>query len=390
MKRILVVLYIGMVAVLAAATVLERLYGSAYAELHIYHSLWFCFYWGVLAVLTVASLATGGRWKRPGVTLLHLAFVGILAGAMTTFTTARKGLVHLPQGQPVREYLSESTNRYHQLPFTLQLDSFHIAYDPVSHCPADYISDVRLNGQPRRIQMNRILSERGVRLYQSSYDDDEQGSWLALNCDPWGIPLTYLSYGLLAFAWIILLVAPGETFRRLSGRALRLGAGLTYLIVLGITYAVFHAKSATLMPVLRSGWFVAHVSLVSAAYMLLFVTWVASVVSLCLARRRPHTHQRLAQVNHALLFPAVAMLTAGIFVGAVWANVSWGRYWGWDPKEVWALITLMLYALPLHRRVLPAFGSPSFCQGFLALAFLAVLATYFGVNLLLGGMHSYA
>jgi ABC-type transport system involved in cytochrome c biogenesis permease subunit len=86
----------------------------------------------------------------------------------------------------------------------------------------------------------------------------------------------------------------------------------------------------------------------------------------------------------------VALLTAGIFVGAVWANVSWGRYWGWDPKEVWALITLMLYALPLHGSLLPAFRRPAFLQAYLAVAFLAVLATYFGVNLLLGGMHSYA
>jgi ABC-type transport system involved in cytochrome c biogenesis permease subunit len=135
---------------------------------------------------------------------------------------------------------------------------------------------------------------------------------------------------------------------------------------------------------------VGHVSLVSTAYVLLAATWVVSLVSLCLSRRKPQTHVRLVRLNHALLFPAVALLTAGIFVGAVWANVSWGRYWGWDPKEVWALITLMIYALPLHRRVLPAFQRPGFTQVFLTLAFLAVLATYFGVNLLLGGMHSYA
>jgi ABC-type transport system involved in cytochrome c biogenesis permease subunit len=77
-------------------------------------------------------------------------------------------------------------------------------------------------------------------------------------------------------------------------------------------------------------------------------------------------------------------------VGAVWANVSWGRYWGWDPKEVWALITLMIYAIPLHRTLLPSFQRPVFFQAYLTVAFLTVLATYFGVNLLLGGMHSYA
>jgi ABC-type transport system involved in cytochrome c biogenesis permease subunit len=379
-----------MVMVLAAATILERIYGSTYAELHIYHSGWFCAYWGVLAVLTLAVFLTGGRWRRGFVAALHLAFVGILAGALVTFLTARKGLVYLPEGEPVREYLSESTNRYHRLPFTLQLDSFRIVYDPVSDCPADYVSDVRLDGRPHRISMNHILSERGIRLYQSSYDEDERGSWLSLNCDPWGIPLTYLSYALLALSWAALLLKRDETFRRLGGRGVGLWSVAAYALVLAITASVFRAKSATLMPVLRSGWFVGHVSLVSTAYVLLAATWVVSLVSLCLSRRKPQTHVRLVRLNHALLFPAVALLTAGIFVGAVWANVSWGRYWGWDPKEVWALITLMIYALPLHRRVLPAFQRPGFTQVFLTLAFLAVLATYFGVNLLLGGMHSYA
>jgi ABC-type transport system involved in cytochrome c biogenesis permease subunit len=86
----------------------------------------------------------------------------------------------------------------------------------------------------------------------------------------------------------------------------------------------------------------------------------------------------------------MALLIAGIFVGAVWANVSWGRYWGWDPKEVWALITLMIYALPLHQGSLPFFRRPVVFHRYLAIAFLTVLTTYFGVNLLLGGMHSYA
>ena len=81
---------------------------------------------------------------------------------------------------------------------------------------------------------------------------------------------------------------------------------------------------------------------------------------------------------------------ADIFVGAVWANVSWGRYWGWDPKEVWALVTLLVYALPLHAGSLPWFRRPLFFHWFCIAAFLSVLVTYFGVNFLLGGMHSYA
>ena len=91
-----------------------------------------------------------------------------------------------------------------------------------------------------------------------------------------------------------------------------------------------------------------------------------------------------------MLYPALFLLTAGIFIGAVWANVSWGRYWGWDPKEVWALITMLVYAVPIHSRSMKRFACPIIFHRYCITAFICVLITYFGVNLLLGGMHSYA
>ena len=84
------------------------------------------------------------------------------------------------------------------------------------------------------------------------------------------------------------------------------------------------------------------------------------------------------------------MLGIGIFVGAIWANVSWGEYWGWDPKEVWALITFMVYAVALHSNSVPAMRRPMAYHIFMVVAFLTIIMTYFGVNYLLGGMHSYA
>ena len=100
--------------------------------------------------------------------------------------------------------------------------------------------------------------------------------------------------------------------------------------------------------------------------------------------------ERLLVISQILLYPAVFLLTIGIFIGAIWANVSWGRYWGWDPKEVWALITMLVYALALHPDSLPWFRRPMFFHLFSIAAFFLVLITYFGVNFLLGGMHSYA
>ena len=146
-----------------------------------------------------------------------------------------------------------------------------------------------------------------------------------------------------------------------------------------------------LMPVLASPLLCIHVMLVMAAYALLAFAMLngATGTLLCLACRDEEA-ERLAVVGRLMLYPAVFFLAAGIFVGAVWANVSWGRYWGWDPKETWALITLLVYAAALHGDSLPCFRRPLFFHLFCAAAFLTVLITYFGVNFLLGGMHSYA
>ena len=113
---------------------------------------------------------------------------------------------------------------------------------------------------------------------------------------------------------------------------------------------------------------------------------VNGILALCLPRKA----HGLMLLSRLLLYPAVFLLGLGIFVGAVWANVSWGRYWAWDPKEVWALITFMVYGLPFHTHSLARFRKPKFLHIYLIVAFLTVLMTYFGVNFFLGGMHSYA
>lgn len=141
-----------------------------------------------------------------------------------------------------------------------------------------------------------------------------------------------------------------------------------------------------LVPVLASPLLCLHVVIVMLAYTLLAFIMMLGVAGLL----TPDPSGRLYLFSRTLLYPALFLLAAGIFIGAIWANVSWGRYWGWDPKEVWALITLLLYSLALHTESLPAFCRPRFYHSFMIVAFLAVLMTYFGVNFLLGGMHSYA
>ena len=143
-----------------------------------------------------------------------------------------------------------------------------------------------------------------------------------------------------------------------------------------------------LMPVLASPLLSVHVCIIMLAYSLLGFTFLNGLTGLFLSDAAKVV--QLRNISHALLFPALFSLSAGIFIGAIWANMSWGRYWGWDPKEVWALITLLVYCFALHGRSLSWFRNPRHFHLFMVLAFLTVLMTYFGVNFLLGGMHSYA
>jgi ABC-type transport system involved in cytochrome c biogenesis permease subunit len=148
-----------------------------------------------------------------------------------------------------------------------------------------------------------------------------------------------------------------------------------------------------LMPVLTSPLLSLHVTVIMIAYALLFFIMLNGITAVFIRLTKPqniHYMGHLQDLSQLLLYPAVALLAAGIFIGAVWANISWGTYWSWDPKEVWALITLMVYLFPLHSRQLPIFQKPTFYHLYTILAFLSVLITYFGVNLILGGMHSYA
>jgi cytochrome c-type biogenesis protein CcsB len=148
-----------------------------------------------------------------------------------------------------------------------------------------------------------------------------------------------------------------------------------------------------LMPVLSSPLLSIHVVLIMIAYSLFSFIMLNGITAVVLNQSKNDCSRPIEQLqilSQIILYPAVFLLTAGIFTGAVWANVSWGRYWGWDPKEVWALITMLIYSLALHGSSIKWFRSPINFHIFSIVAFLSVVITYFGVNFILGGMHSYA
>lgn len=166
--------------------------------------------------------------------------------------------------------------------------------------------------------------------------------------------------------------------------------GLTLLVSM---FGEQNPRITQLMPVLQSPLLSIHVVAIMTAYSLLAFIMLNGITAVVLHYSTENCETAidfLQRISRLILYPAVFLLTIGIFIGAVWANVSWGRYWGWDPKEVWALITMLVYALALHPASLKWFRYPMFFHVFGIVAFLTVLITYFGVNFLLGGMHSYA
>lgn len=169
------------------------------------------------------------------------------------------------------------------------------------------------------------------------------------------------------------------------------------LLIAGFTLLVsylgqMNPQITPLMPVLHSPWLSSHVSSIMVSYALFAIITLDALLALGLMCSKKYEAQvaRITLFSRFLLYPAVSFLTIGIFFGAVWANVSWGRYWGWDPKEVWALITMIVYGIAFHGESLPIFRSPKAFHAYMIFAFLTVLMTYFGVNYVLGGMHSYA
>ena len=198
------------------------------------------------------------------------------------------------------------------------------------------------------------------------------------------IPMTNGYETMLIMAWMIML-ASLLVYRKFR-IILTFGLLLSGFLLLVSHLGQMDPQITHIMPVLSSPWLSIHVSCVMMAYGLFSITFACGIYGLIVRRKAEEMHL----LSQLFLYPAEFLLTAGIFIGAIWANVSWGRYWGWDPKEVWALITMLIYAFALHSTSFPWLRKPAHYHWFMVFAFLAVLITYVGVNFFLGGMHSYA
>ena len=202
------------------ATIIEKYRGTEYVGEQIYGAWWFSAMWAVLTVASCAYLLKQKVYKRTAVMLLHLSFVVILAGALTTHLFARRGTVRLRTDIPETTY-KDKENHVEPLPFTLTLKEFRIVNYPGTDAPLDYQSVIRYGDGEVVVSMNNIGYIDGYRLFQSSYDTDGEGVTLGVSYDPYGIAITYIGYLLLLTGIIATLFSRKTQMRALYRKAMQ-------------------------------------------------------------------------------------------------------------------------------------------------------------------------
>ena len=251
-KKIIFILYILVLVCMAAATIVEKSQGTDYAHAHYYGAWWFILIWAVLAALG-AFYIIKRKVKCASTLALHLSFIIILLGALLTHVSAKRGMIHLRIGQPTDTYMAQDEEqgmKEEKLPFSLCLQKFEAKMHDGTNAAADYSSKFTvIDGDDKsegEVSMNNIYSHRSYRLYQSSYDEDGKGSVLAINADPFGIPVTYTGYALLFISLVWMLFDPKGGYRKLlKSPLLKKGALMIALILSMANIQTLHAESAT-------------------------------------------------------------------------------------------------------------------------------------------------
>ena len=216
--------------------------------------------------------------------------------------------------------------------------------------------------------------------------------WYISDHAPWSNGYETLLY----VGWATLL--SGFVFLKKSQITLAVTTILSSLILMVAGMSWMNPEITNLVPVLKSFWLIVHVAIITASYGFLGVGALLGFLNLIImVLRSPKnlksasfTIVELAIVIEMSLIVGLILLTIGAFIGGVWANESWGRYWGWDPKETWALVTILVYSFIIHLRKVPGLYSHYVLSALSIIGFSSVLMTFFGVNYYLSGMHSYA
>ena len=197
-------------------------------------------------------------------------------------------------------------------------------------------------------------------------------------------------------AWVTMLA--GFLFSKKNEIVLPGTAILAAMMIIVSEMNLLNPQITPLVPVLKSYWLMIHVAIITGSYGFLGLACILGLLNLVLYIFRGDTNGKvvtrniseLTYISEMTMTIGVFMLTVGTFLGGVWANESWGRYWGWDPKETWALVSVLVYAIILHLRYIPALKSKFVFNVVSFWGYSAILFTFFGVNFMLVGLHSYA
>jgi cytochrome c-type biogenesis protein CcsB len=216
--------------------------------------------------------------------------------------------------------------------------------------------------------------------------------WIVSGHAPWSNAYESMIY----VAWATMFF--GLIFGRKSAMTIAATAFLTSFILMVAHWNWMDPEIANLVPVLDSYWLMIHVAIIVASYGPFALGMILGAIALLLMvlttsknkKRLSLMIREMTVINEMSITVGLVLLTIGNFLGGMWANESWGRYWGWDPKETWALISIMIYAFVLHVRLIPGLRGRFVFNMLSVAAFASILMTYFGVNFYLSGLHSYA
>ncbi len=216
--------------------------------------------------------------------------------------------------------------------------------------------------------------------------------WYIAEHAPWSNAYESILY----IAWATALA--GFVFAKRSPLAFAATSILAGIFLFVAFLSSLNPQITNLVPVLKSYWLMIHVAVITASYGFLGLGALLAMLTLILMivngrkKREDITRaiKELTIINEITLLIGLALITVGNFLGGVWANESWGRYWGWDPKETWAAVTILVYAAVVHMRFIPKLNSIYAFNVAALMAYFSVIMTYFGVNYYLSGMHSYA
>ncbi len=216
--------------------------------------------------------------------------------------------------------------------------------------------------------------------------------WYITGHAPWSN-----GYEAIVFIALVTMIA-GFIFSKRNAAVLAATAVLAFLMLFVSDMNMLNPEITPLQPVLKSYWLMIHVAIITGSYGFLGLGGILSLLNLSLYTVRNEKNGKritldineLTYIAEMTITVGLFMLTIGTFLGGIWANESWGRYWGWDPKETWALVSVLVYAIILHFRFIPGLSSKFTFNVASLWGYSAILFTFFGVNFYLVGLHSYA